>query len=37
VFGVADHDEYLAKVGGEQLARLAADPVRGYAVGLDRR
>ena len=37
VFGVADHDDYLAKVGGEQLARLAADPVRGYAVGLDRR
>jgi len=37
VFGLGDHDEYLAKVGREQLARLAADPVRGYAVGLDRR
>ena len=37
VFGVDDHDEYLAKVGGKQLARLAADPVRGYAIGLDRR
>jgi len=37
VYSVADHDEYLAKIGAEQLARIKADPVRGYAIGLDRR
>jgi glutaconate CoA-transferase, subunit A len=37
VYDLRDHDEYVAKVGEEQLARLKADPVRGYAVGLDRR
>ena len=37
VYGVADHDEYLARVGAAQLARIKADPVRGYAIGLDRR
>jgi len=37
VYSVADHDEYLAKVGDERLQRIKADPVRGYAVGLDRR
>jgi glutaconate CoA-transferase subunit A len=37
VYGVADHDEYLAKIGAAQLAHIKADPVRGYAIGLDRR
>jgi glutaconate CoA-transferase, subunit A len=37
VYGVADHDGYLAHVGAAQLARIKADPVRGYAIGLDRR
>ena len=37
VYSVADHDENLAKIGAEQLARIKADPVRGYAIGLDRR
>jgi len=37
VYGLADHDEYMAKVGAGQLARIKADPVRGYAIGLDRR
>jgi glutaconate CoA-transferase subunit A len=37
VYGVAGHEEYVAKVGGELLARIKADPVRGYAIGLDRR
>ena len=37
VYGLAGHDEYLAKVGDAQLARIKADPVHGYAVGLDRR
>jgi glutaconate CoA-transferase subunit A len=37
VHGVADHEAYVAKVGEQQLARIKADPVTGYAVGLDRR
>jgi glutaconate CoA-transferase subunit A len=37
VYGVPDHEQYIAKVGEEQLARIKADPVRGYAIGLDRR
>jgi glutaconate CoA-transferase subunit A len=37
IYSVADHDAYLAKVGDKQLQRIKADPVRGYAVGLDRR
>jgi glutaconate CoA-transferase subunit A len=37
VYGLAGHDEYLAKIGAAQLARIKADPVRGYAIGLDRR
>ncbi len=37
IVDLAGHDEYVAKVGAKQLARLKADPVRGYAVGLDRR
>jgi glutaconate CoA-transferase subunit A len=37
VYGLAGHDEYLAKIGAPQLVRIKADPVRGYAIGLDRR
>jgi glutaconate CoA-transferase subunit A len=37
VYGVAGHEEYVAKVGAELLASIKADPVRGYAIGLDRR
>jgi len=37
IYGPAGHDEYVAKVGATQLARIKADPVHGYAVGLDRR
>jgi glutaconate CoA-transferase subunit A len=37
VYGLAGHDDYVAKVGAQQLARIKADPVRGYAIGLDRR
>jgi glutaconate CoA-transferase subunit A len=37
VYGLSGHDEYVARLGEERLARLKADPVRGYAIGLDRR
>ena len=37
VYGLKTHEEYLDRVGGEALSRLAADPVLGYAPGLDRR
>ena len=37
VYGPAGHDEYVTKLGAERLARIKADPVHGYAVGLDRR
>lgn len=37
VYGVADHAAYVDKVGGAALMRIAADRVRGFAPGLDRR
>ena len=37
VYGLEGHEEYLARVGGEALSRLAAHPQLGYALGLDRR
>jgi glutaconate CoA-transferase subunit A len=37
VFGPADHEAYLALVGPDDLAAIAADPRLGYAPGLDRR
>lgn len=37
VFGVANHEEYLSKIGAEALLKIKADPVLGYAPGLDRR
>jgi len=37
VMGVANHDEYLKKIGVEGLTKIKANPVMGYAPGLDRR
>ncbi len=37
VYGVSDHEGYVARLGGEALQRLAAEPGLGYARGLDRR
>ena len=37
VYGVDSWDAYLDKVGGAQLARIRANTVAGYALGLDRR
>jgi glutaconate CoA-transferase subunit A len=37
VFGVATHEEYLDKIGAEALLKIKADPLLGYAPGLDRR
>ena len=37
VYGVESWDDYLDKVGGAQLARIRANTVAGYALGLDRR
>ncbi|RPI75058.1 MAG: CoA transferase subunit A [Desulfobacteraceae bacterium] len=37
VYGVGSYSQYLEKVGADQLAKIKADPVLGYAKGLDRR
>jgi glutaconate CoA-transferase subunit A len=37
IYGIESWDEYLDKVGGAQLARIRANTVAGYALGLDRR
>ncbi|HOV90930.1 MAG TPA: CoA-transferase [Syntrophorhabdaceae bacterium] len=37
IYGVKTHEEYVNKVGGEMLVKIKANPVLGYAVGLDRR
>ena len=37
VYGVADHEQYLDKVGGSTLMRIRADRVLGFTPGLDRR
>ena len=37
VFGVTSHDAYLDKVGGATLMNIKANPVLGYAPGLDRK
>jgi glutaconate CoA-transferase subunit A len=36
VFGVSKHEEYLEKVGIVNLTKIKADPMMGYAPGLDR-
>ncbi len=37
IFGVADHQAFLDLQEAGQLDRIKADPVKGYAVGLDRK
>lgn len=37
VYGVHSHEEYLEKLGATALLALKANPVLGYAVGLDRK
>lgn len=37
VYDVASHDLYLDKVGAASLSQIKADPVLGYAPGLDRK
>jgi glutaconate CoA-transferase subunit A len=37
VLGVSNHEEYLNKIGGSGLMTIKANPVIGYAPGLDRR
>jgi glutaconate CoA-transferase subunit A len=37
IYGVKSHDEYLDKVGSSALLAIKADPILGYAVGLDRK
>jgi glutaconate CoA-transferase subunit A len=37
VYGVKSHEEYLEKVGSTTLLQIKANPILGYAVGLDRK
>ncbi len=37
VYGVKSHEEYLEKLGSTTLLQIKANPVLGYAVGLDRK
>ena len=37
VFGTADHQTFLALQDAGQLERIQADPLKGYAIGLDRK
>jgi len=37
VYGIKTHEDYLNKVGAEMLMKIKANPILGYAVGLDRR
>lgn len=37
VYSISSHDEYLDKIGISTLLRIKANPVLGYAPGLDRR
>ncbi len=37
VYGVRTHEEYLNKIGADMLMKIKANPVLGYAVGLDRK
>jgi len=36
-YGVSSHEEYLEKIGWTALSRIKANPVLGYALGLDRK
>jgi len=37
VYGIPNHDAYLDKVGRETLFKIKANPIVGYAQGLDRK
>jgi len=37
VYVVKSHEEYLEKVGSTTLFQIKANPILGYAVGLDRK
>ena len=37
VYGVRDHQQYLAKIGEERLRQIKADPVLGYSPSIKRR
>jgi len=37
VYGIKSHEEYLEKIGSTTLLQIKANPVLGYAVGLDRK
>lgn len=37
VYGVSSHEEYLTKVGTTMLMNIKANPIVGYAEGLDRK
>jgi glutaconate CoA-transferase subunit A len=37
IYEIPAHDHYLDKAGADQLAKIKADPVLGYARGLDRK
>ena len=37
IYGVSTFDEYLDKVGREMLFKIKANPIVGYAQGLDRK
>lgn len=37
VYGISSHEEYLEKVGAANLSNIKANPVLGYAPGLDRK
>ncbi len=37
VFGVQSHKDYLNKIGFEMLFKIKANPILGYAPGLDRK
>lgn len=37
VYGISDQYEYLDQIGAKALQSIKANPVSGYAVGLDRR
>ena len=37
IYGSRDFEDYLAKLDPAALERIKADPVLGYAPGLDRR
>jgi len=37
VYGVSTHEEYLSKIGTTMLMNIKANPIVGYAEGLDRK